>query len=214
MGIGGVLGLRKEGEVGWSSGSSNWMDEESFPAVSGGMKKGGWMSALTEARAWAGGKGDGRRVESEGPPPEGNRVFDKRMAGPANMWFNRREVFAFPGAECRKREGFCPHPDRRRRGVNDVFKLGFRHRREAGIVLPPANQRRGAGFDLAEEGGGRLGLSKVDGEVVEVEEGLLEGIDVVLVIDVRVELGSPLQRGGGRPGGGKVDQGKRNAVDV
>jgi hypothetical protein len=60
-----------------------------------------------------------------------------------------------------------------------------------GIVLPPADERSGAGPDLAEESGGRRGLSEVDRETVEVEEGLLEGVDVVLVVDVRVQRRGP-----------------------
>lgn len=35
-GIGGVLGLRNGGEVGWSSVTSNWREEASFPVVSDG----------------------------------------------------------------------------------------------------------------------------------------------------------------------------------
>ena len=82
------------------------------------------------------------------------------------------------------------------------------------IVFSPSNKCNGAGFDLAEESRGRLGFSQVDREAVEVEEGLLEGVDVVLVVDVRVQLCSPFERSGGRPGGGEVDQGEGNAVDV
>lgn len=149
------------------------------------MKEG--IGTLTETRGWAGAKGDGRRVESEGSAPGvvlGDRVFDKGAAGPANMWFNRRDVFAFPGAEDRKREGLCPYSDRRSWIVNKVFKIDFRDGRKIGIVFAPSNKRKGAGFDLAEEGGGRVGFSKVDGEAVEVEEGLLKGVDVVLVVNV------------------------------
>ena len=83
-----------------------------------------------------------------------------------------------------------------------------------GIVLPSPDKRSGARFHLAEEGGRRLGLSEVDGKAIEVEKGLLEGVDVVLVVDVRVQRGGPLQRGGRGPGGGKVDQGKGDAVNV
>jgi hypothetical protein len=83
-----------------------------------------------------------------------------------------------------------------------------------GIVLPPADERSGAGPDLAEESGGRRGLSEVDREAVEVEEGLLEGVDVVLVVDVRVQRGGPFQRGERGPGGPKGDQREWDAVDV
>ena len=179
------------------------------------MKEG--ISVLTETRGWAGTKGDGWRVESEGSPPGivlGDRVFDKGTARPANMWFNRREVFAFPGAEGRKGEGLCPYSDRRRWIVNQVFKVCFRHGREIRAVFSPSNKGNGAGFDLAEKGGGRLGFAQVDGEAVEVEEGLVEGVDVVLVVDVRVQVSGPFEGGGGRPGGGKVDQREGNAVDV
>lgn len=179
------------------------------------MKEG--IGILTETRGWAGTKGDGRRVESEGSAPcmvLGDRVFDKGTTGSANMWFNRRGVFAFPGAEDRKRERLCPYSDRRSWIVNKVFKVDFCHGRKIGIIFPPSNKRKGAGFDLAEEGGGRVGFSKVNGEAVEVEEGLLKGVDVVLVVNVRVQVCGPFQGGWGRPGGGKVDQGEGNAVDV
>jgi len=83
-----------------------------------------------------------------------------------------------------------------------------------GIVLPPPNECSSAGFDLAEESGRWLGLPEVDGEAVEVEEGLVKGVDVVLVVNVRVQRGRPFQRGGRRPGRSKVDQGEGNAVDV
>jgi hypothetical protein len=179
------------------------------------MKEG--ISILTKTRDWAGTKGDGRRVESEGSPPGivlGDRVLDKGTTGSTNMWFDRRDVFAFPGAEGRKGEGLCPYSDRRRWIVNKVFKVGFRHGRKIRIVSSPSNEGNGAGFDLAEKSGRRLGFSKVNGEAVEVEEGFLEGVDVVLVVDVRVQVCGPFQGSGGRPGGGKVDQGEGNAVDV
>ena len=83
-----------------------------------------------------------------------------------------------------------------------------------GIVLPPPNKCSGARLDLAEESGSWLMLPEVDGEAVEVEEWLLKGVDVVLVVDVRVQGGRPFQRGGRRPGRSKVDQGEGNAVDV
>lgn len=163
-------------------------------------------------------KGDGGRGESESSSPEmvlGNRIFDKGTTGPANMWFDRRgEVFAFPGAKGGKGERLCPNSDRRRWIVNKVFNVDFRYGGEMGIVLPPPNECRGAGLDLAEESGSWLGLSEVDGETVEVEEGLLKGVDVVLVVNVRVQRGGPFQRGGRRPGRSKVDQGEGNAVKV
>ena len=83
-----------------------------------------------------------------------------------------------------------------------------------GIVLPPPNKCSGARLDLAEESGSWLRLPEVDGEAVEVEEWLLKGVDVVLVVDVRVQRGRPFQRGGRRPGRSKVDQGEGNAFDV
>ena len=117
-------------------------------------------------RSWAGTKGDGRRVESEGSSPEmvlGDGVFDKGTTWSTNMWLDRRgDVFAFPRVEDRKREGLCPYSDRRRWVVDKVFKVDFRHRREMGIVLPSPDKRSGTGLDLAEESGGRLGLSEVD----------------------------------------------------
>jgi len=146
------------------------------------MKEG--IRILTETGGWAGTKGDGRRVESEGSAQGrvlGDRVFDKGTTWPANMWFNRREVFAFPGAEGRKREGLCSYSDRRSWIVNKVFKVDFRHGRKT-----PSDKRKCAGFDLAEESGRSLGFSKVDGEAVKVEEWLLKGVDVVLVVNVRV----------------------------
>ena len=145
----------------------------------------------------------------------GDRVFDKRTAGPANMWFERRgEVLALPGAEGGKGERLCPNSDRRRWIVNKVFNVDFRHGRQMGIVLPPPDERSGAGLDLAEESGGRRWLAEVDGEAVEVEERLLKGVDVVLVVHVRVQRRGPFQRGGRGPGGGKADQGQGDAVDV
>ena len=143
-----------------------------------------------------------------------NRVFDKGAAGPANMWFDRRDIFAFPGVEDGKGERFCPYPDRRRRIVSKVFKLDFRHGRKLGIVFPSSNKGAGTGFDPAEESGGSVRLPEVDGEAVEIEKGLLEGVNVVLVVDVRVELRGPFQGGGGRFGGGKVDERKGDAVEV
>jgi len=175
------------------------------------------ISVLTETRGWAGTKGDDRRVESEGSPPGmvlGNRVFDKGTTGSTNMWFNRRDVFAFPGVEDWKRERLCPYSDRRRWIVNKVFKVDFRHRRKMIIIPSPSNKANGAGFYLAEETGRRRRFSEVDRKAVEVQKGLLEGVDVVLVVDVRVQIGGPFERGGGRPGGGKVDQWEGNAVDV
>ena len=176
------------------------------------------MDILTETSSAVRTLGDGGRGESESSSPEmvlGNGIFDKGTAGSANMWFDRREeLFAFPGAERGKGERLCPNSDRRRRIVNKVFNVNFRYGREVGIVLPPPNKRSGAGFDLAEESGSWLGFPEVDGEAVEVEEGLLKGVDVVLVVDVRVQGRSPFQRGGRRPGRSKVDQGEGNAVDV
>ena len=166
------------------------------------------MTALTETRSGVGTKGEGRGVVGEGSSPEmvlGNRVLNKGPARSANMWFNRRDVFAFSGVEDRKREGLCPYSDRRRWIVNQVLAVDFRHGGEVRIVFAPSNEGSSAGFDLAEETRGRLGLSEVDGEAVEVEEGLLKGVDVVLVVNVRVQLSSPFQGGGGGPGRGKVD---------
>jgi len=179
------------------------------------MRMGG---TLTETRGMVGTKRDGGRGRSESSPPEmvlGNGIFDKGTAGPANMRFDGRgKVFAFPGTKSGKGERLCPNSDRRRWIVNKVFNVDFRYRREVGIVLPPPNKCSGAGLDLAEESGGLLGLSEVDGEAVEVQEGLLKSVDVVLVVNVRVQRGCPLQRGGRRPGRRKVDQGEGNAVDV
>lgn len=127
-------------------------------------------------------------MESEGPSPEmvvRDGVFDKGMAGSANVGFNRRRrVFAFPGAEGRKRERLCPNADRRRRGLNEIFKVDFRDWRELGIVFSASNKGRSARFYPAEEGRRRLGLPEVDSKSVEVEERLLEGVNVVLVVDV------------------------------
>ena len=58
---------------------------------------------------------------SKRSPPKmalGDRVFDKGTTRSANMWFNRRDVLAFPGVEDREREGLCPYPDRRRGTVS------------------------------------------------------------------------------------------------
>ena len=172
---------------------------------------------LTKTGSGVGAKGDGRRVESEGPSPEvvlGDRVFDKGTTGPANVRFKERNVFAFSGVEGWKREGLCPYSDRRRWIVNKVFKVDFRHRRKMIIVLSPSNKTNGTGFYFAEETGRRRRFSEVDRKAVEVEKGLLEGVDVVLVVDIRVQISGPFERGGGRPGGGKVDQREGNAVDV
>lgn len=144
----------------------------------------------------------------------GNRVLDEGATGSANMWFNRRNVSALPRVENGKREGLCPYSDRRSRIVGQVFKVSFCHGRKVKIILPSSNEREGTRFDLAEESGGRLGFPEVDGEPVEVQKGPVEGVDVVLVIDVRVQLCGPFQRSRGRPGGGKVDQGEGDAVDV
>ena len=83
-----------------------------------------------------------------------------------------------------------------------------------GIIFPSFNKGRGARFDLAEKSGRWLWFLKVNRETVEVEKGLVEGIDVMLVVDVRVQVSCPFQRCGGRPGGCKVDQRKGNAVNV
>ena len=105
-------------------------------------------------------------MESEGSPPEmvlGDGVFDKGTTGSTNMWLDRRgDVFAFPRVEDRKREGLCPYSDRRRWIVNQVLAVDFRLGGEVGIVFTPSNKGSGAGLDLAEESGGRLGLSEVD----------------------------------------------------
>ena len=209
--------MRNGDEADLSSVSSNWREEDSFPVVSGGYGR-GMDVVLTETRDWAETRGHGRRVKSEGSSPEmvlGGRVFDKGTAGSANIRLDRRgDVFALPGAEDGKGEGLCPHSDRRRRVVNEVLKVNFCHGREMGIVLSSTDERGGARFHLVEEGGGRLGLSKVDGKAIEVEERLLEGVDVVLVVDVRVQLCGPFERGGRGPRGGKVDQWKGDAVEV
>lgn len=160
-------------------------------------------------RSGTGTKGDDRRVESEGLSPEmvmRDGMFDKGTTGSANMWFDRRrKVFAFPGAEDLKGERLCPNPDRRRRSFSQVFQVGFRYGWEIGIILSSSDEGSCAGFDLAEKSRTRLGLSQVNGETVEVEKWLVEGVDVVLVVDIRVEVGGPFQRRGGRPGGRKAD---------
>ena len=175
------------------------------------------MARLTKPRGRAGTKGDGRRVKSKRSSPGvvlGNRVLDEGATGPANVWFNRRKVSALPRVENGKREGLCPNSDRRSGRVVQVFKVGFRHGRKMKVILPSPNKRESTRLDFAEESGRRLGFPEVDGEPVEVQEGPVEGVDVVLVVDVRVQLCGPFQRSRGRPGGGKVDQGKGDAVDV
>lgn len=144
----------------------------------------------------------------------GNRVLNEGPTGSANVWFNRRGVFALPRVENGKGEGLCPNSDRRSGIVVQVFEVGLRDGRKMEVILPSSNKRKGTRLDLAEESGRRLGFSKVDGEAVEVEKGPVEGVDVVLVIYVRVQLCGPFQRSRGRLCGGKVDQGKGDAVDV
>ena len=175
------------------------------------------IARLTKARGRTRTKGDGRRVKGERSSPGvvlRNRVFNEGPTGSANVWLNRRDVFALPGVENGEREGLCPNSDRRSGIVVQVFEVGLRHGRKMEIILPSPNKRKGTRLDLAEESGRRLGFPEVDGEAVEVEKGPVEGVDVVLVIDVRVQLCSPFQRSRGRLGGGKVDQGKGDAVDV
>jgi hypothetical protein len=207
-GMGGVLGLRKGGEDGWWSVSSNWREEDSVGVMSEIFEGGRWAGVLTEMGGRTRTKGDGRRVGSKGPPPEmmlGNRLFDKRTAWAANVWLKRRrKVFTFPRTENGKRERLCPNSDRRGSSFGKVFRVDFSHGREIGIVFPSSDKGCGTRFDLAEESGRWLRFPEVNREAVEVEERLVEGVDVVLVIDVRVQVGGPFQRCGGRPGGGKV----------